>query len=115
MQLEMVFSCVAYCYLASVSNALGISANNRVLGPQRIQRFTGNALRISFQSDWQINNGFFNRPNPGTQRGPEQRFRRCFANGLNQSLVSSVAQVIKKGDDHELNDTGARKWRKIQK
>ena len=62
MQLEMVFSCVAYCYLASVSNALGISANNRVLDPQRIQRFTGNALRISFQSDWQINNGFFNRP-----------------------------------------------------
>ena len=37
MQLEMVFSCVAYCYLASVSNALGISANNRVLDPQRIQ------------------------------------------------------------------------------
>ena len=62
MQLEMVFSCVAYCYLASVSNALGISANNRVLDPQGIQRFTGNALRICFQSDWQINNGFFNRP-----------------------------------------------------
>ena len=62
MQLEKVFSCVAYCYLASVSNALGISADNRVLDPQRIQRFTGNALRISFRSDWQINNGFFNRP-----------------------------------------------------
>ena len=50
-----------------------------------------------------------------TGGGPEQRFRRCSADGLNQSLVSSVAQVIKKGDDHELNDTGARKWRKIQK
>ena len=46
---------------------------------------------------------------------PDQRFRRCFVDGLNQSLVSSVVQVIKKGDDHELNDTGARKWRKIQK
>ena len=62
MQLEMVLSCVENCYLASVSNALGISADNRVLGPQRIQQFTGNALRISFDSDWQINNGFFNRP-----------------------------------------------------
>ena len=61
-QLEMVLSCVENCYLASVSNALGISVDNRVLGPQRIQRFTGNALRISFHSDWQINNGFFNRP-----------------------------------------------------
>ena len=61
MLLEMVFSCAADYYLASVSNALGISADNRVLGPQRIQRFTGNALRISFHSDWQINNGFFNR------------------------------------------------------
>ena len=59
MQLEMVLSCVENCYLASVSNALGISADNRVLGPERIQRFTGNALRISFHSDWQINNGFF--------------------------------------------------------
>ena len=25
--------------------------------------------------------------------GPEQGFRRCFADGLNQSLVSSVTQV----------------------
>ena len=25
--------------------------------------------------------------------GPEQGFRRCFADGLNQSLVSSVAQA----------------------
>ena len=62
MQLEMVFSCVADCYLTSVSNALRNSTDNRVLGPQRIQRFTGNALRISFHSDWQINSGFFNRP-----------------------------------------------------
>ena len=58
----MVLSCVVDYYLASVSNALGISADNRVLGPQRIQRFTGNALRIPFHSDWQSNNGFFNRP-----------------------------------------------------
>jgi len=62
MLLEMVLSCVVDCYLASVSNSLRISADNRVLGPQRIHQFTGNALRISFHSDWQINNGFFNRP-----------------------------------------------------
>ena len=28
-----------------------------------------------------------------TSWGPEQGFRRCFADGLNQSLVSSVAQA----------------------
>ena len=62
MLLEMVLSCVAVCYLASVSNSLRNSTDNRVLDPQRIQRFTENALRISFHSDWQIDNGFFNRP-----------------------------------------------------
>ena len=32
--------------------------------------------------------------NPGTQDGgEEQGFRRCFADGLNQSLVSSAAQA----------------------
>ena len=45
----------------------------------------------------------------------DQRFQRCFVDRLNQSLVSFVAQVIEEGDDHKLNDTGARKWRKIQK
>ena len=29
-----------------------------------------------------------------TDRGPEEGFQRCFADGLNQSLVSSVAQAI---------------------
>ena len=66
-----------------------------ILGLQRIQRITGGAFRISFQSDWQIDNGFWNRPaNPGTQLGgAQQRFRSCFADGLNQSLVSSVARA----------------------
>ena len=31
-------------------------------GPQRTQWITGNAFRISFHPDWQINSGFFNRP-----------------------------------------------------
>ena len=56
---------------------------------------------ISFHPpDWQIDNGFFNRPImthtqiPG--EGPQQGFWRSFADGLNQSLVSSVAQAIQK-------------------
>ena len=55
--------------------------------------------QISFHPDWQIHNDFFNKPimtrniirvNPG---GSQQGFLRCFADGLNQSLVSSVAQA----------------------
>ena len=35
-----------------------------VLGPQQTQQITGtrNAFQISFHPDWQIDNGFFNRP-----------------------------------------------------
>ena len=33
-----------------------------VLGPLRTQQINGSSLRISFQSDWQIDSGFFNRP-----------------------------------------------------
>ena len=32
-----------------------------VLGPQRTQRVTGNACRISLQPDWQIDNSFFDK------------------------------------------------------
>ena len=51
------------------------SANILGLGSQGTQRITGIAFRISFQPDWQINNGFFNGPiigaysNPGTRVG----------------------------------------------
>ena len=72
-----------------------------VLGPLRTQRSTGRSFRISFQSDWQIDNGLSSEANhgaysnPGTQvRDPEQGFRRYFEDGLNQSLVSSVAQAM---------------------
>ena len=61
---------------------------------------TGNAFRISFQPDWQIDSGFCNNhgaySNPGTHLGAynmDYGFRRCFADGLSQSLVSSVAQT----------------------
>ena len=51
----------SWILLISVSR-LQSSADILVLGPQQTQRITGNALRISFHPDWQINNGFFNRP-----------------------------------------------------
>ena len=61
-----------------------------------------NCIRISFQPDWQIDNGFFNKPIMVctqivrfTGGCPEQGFQRCFAVGLNQSLVSSVEQATK--------------------
>ena len=52
-------------------------------------------LRISFYPDWKLTMDFFSKPIMGpTQVGaPEQGFRRCFAEGLNQSLVSSVQQA----------------------
>ena len=69
-------------------------------GPLWTQQTTGIVFRISFQSDWQIDNGFFNRPiMTHTQIlvhrwGPrEQGFRRCLTDGLNQNLVLCVAHV----------------------
>ena len=40
-----------------------------------------------------------------TDRGPEEGFQRCFADGLNQSLVSSVAQAKNRGE-YEMLETG---------
>ena len=49
--------------------------------------------------------------NPGTQvgkvrGGPEQRFRRSFAGGPNQKLVSSVAKRIGSWSSHEPSRSG---------
>ena len=61
------------------------------------QRITGNAFRISFQPDWQ-----FQQANYELRRvlkslytgwSLDWGFRRCFADGRNRSLVSSVAQA----------------------
>ena len=49
--------------------------------------------------DWPIDNGFVNRPMMRPTQilvhrwGPEQGFWSCFADGLNKSLVSSVAHA----------------------
>ena len=57
---------------------------------------------ISLQPDWQTNNGIFNRPimvqTPILVHswGPEQGFWCCSVDGLNRSLLPSVAQGAKK-------------------
>ena len=71
-----------------------------VLFPQRTQRITGSAFRISFNLDWLMDNDIFNRPIMArtqlnhwyTGGDSEQRFRRCFADGLNQSEVSGCSR-----------------------
>ena len=72
---------------------------NPCSGPQRSQRITRNAFRPSFQLDCPINNGFLTGQSWGVLKSRytggslEQGFWRCFADGLNQSLVLSVAQA----------------------
>ena len=57
------------------------------------------SVQISFHLDWLIDRVLFNRPIMARTQilvhrlGPEQGFRHCFVDGLNQSLVSSAAQV----------------------
>ena len=77
-----------------------------VLGPQRTQRITGSVFRISLQPDWRsrqtkqrpfltgqswrvLKSGY-------TAGSPEQGFRHCFADGVNQSLISSARRLEKK-------------------
>ena len=66
---------------------------------QRTQRITGSAFRIFFRPDWKNNNFFSTSQSWRVFKssyiggGSEQGFRLCFADGLNQSLVSSVAQA----------------------
>ena len=47
---------------SAVSNVCEASLISLFLAPQRTQWITGNAFRISFHPDWQMNNEFFNRP-----------------------------------------------------
>ena len=61
---------------------------------------TGNAFRISFHPDWQNDDGFSNTPIMASTQvwehrwDPEKWFQHCFADGLDQSLVFSVAQAM---------------------
>ena len=80
--------CTSWILLISVSR-LRSSADILVLGPQQTQRITGNALRVSFHPDGQINNGKSITGQSGrvlkswyTGEGPEQGFWRPFADRL---------------------------------
>ena len=74
-----------------------------VLDHQRTQRITESAFRISLQPDWRsrqtkkkafltgqswrvLKSGY-------TAGNPEQGFRRCTADGVNQSLISSARRL----------------------
>ena len=59
-------------------------------------------MKIFLQYDWQIDNDFFKKvshgvySSPGTQEGggPEQGFRGCFTDGVNQTLISSARTLM---------------------
>ena len=69
------------------------------LGPLWTQQITGSVFQISLQHDWQICYTFFNGPIMARTQilvhrwGPRTRFWHCFADGLNQSLVSFLVQA----------------------
>ena len=54
-----------------------------------MQRITGSLFLVSFHLDWQIDNDIFNRP----IMERTQILVRFFADGINQSLVSSVTHA----------------------
>ena len=57
---------------------------------------------------WQANHGTYS--NPGTQVGPGQGFWCCFANRLNQSLVSSVGQATALQEWMEIGIKNSGNW-----
>ena len=100
-------------YQGAFSRIVG-SAEILVLDPQRTQQITGSAFRIPLQPDWRsrqkkqrtfltgqswrvLKSGY-------TAGSPEQGFRRCFADGVNQSLISS-ARRLQLAVRHHKNNT----------
>ena len=79
--------------LTSVSNVCEEALMSLFRAP-RTQRITGRAFRISFHLVWQIDIGMACTQILVPRWGPEQRFRRCFAEGLDQQLVSSAVQAM---------------------
>ena len=73
------------------------------LGRQWTQRITGNAFRIFLQPDWQNDNSFFNRPIMARTQilvhrwGLQKRFRRCFADRLNQNSGNRITVTFSPG------------------
>ena len=88
--------------LASVSNVCEAAPISLFWAPTDLQ-IAGRAFRISFHPDWQMDHGISTGQSWCvlnswyTGKSPYyQGFRRCFADRLNQSLVSSAAQANRK-------------------
>ena len=60
-----------FCYVCEGGSYAGVL----VLGFERTRPITESAFRISFQSDWQIDNDFFNRPIMARTQIPVHKWR----------------------------------------
>ena len=79
--------------LTSVSNVCEEVLMSLLWAP-RTQQITGRAFRISFHLVRQIDIGMACTQILVHRWGPEQGFRRCFAEELDQQLVSSAVQAM---------------------
>ena len=83
-----------------VSNVCEAAPKSFLWAPNGIFELSEVRFKFSFNLIWQIDDVFLEQiihcaySNPGSQVGAEQRFWRCFADGLNLSLILSVAQAI---------------------
>ena len=83
-----------------VSNVCEAAPKSFLWAPNEIFELSEVRFKFSFNLIWQIDDVFLEQiihcaySNPGSQVGAEQRFWRCFADGLNLSLILSVAQAI---------------------
>ena len=96
----LLFLTALACFADVNKHRLVMSAKKRrdpsVLGPKWTQWITGNELWISLQPDWQISNPLVNSSGQSCQvlkswyigGGPQQVFQCCFADSLNQKLIS---------------------------
>ena len=87
---------------------------------------TGNVFWISLQPDWQINNGFLNRPimvwdyliSWYTGRGPEQQFWSCFTDRMLEVWFCLcmrrwwIQTAMWKLNQGQMRKQGERGWRK---
>ena len=83
-----------------VSNVCEAAPKSFLWAPNEIFELSEVRFKFSFNLIWPIDDVFLEQiihcaySNPGSQVGAEQRFWRCFADGLNLSLILSVAQAI---------------------
>ena len=84
--------------LTTISDVCEAAARSLFWAPNRFNELT-EVRFFSFHPDCQIDSGFLTGQSWRVLKSwytagvPEHGFRRCFADGLDQSLVSSVAQA----------------------